>query len=101
MPDLSFRTLTVNLCWTWERCHEVSVRAILNESLRPSGCLRPPGCRWRNLRNFQVSENKKGSSGRTRTYNPPVNRGIPSCCWELRIVAGSFIFLRLPLLRCC
>jgi hypothetical protein len=30
---------------------------------------------------------EKGSSGRTRTYNPPVNRGLPCCCWELRIVA--------------
>jgi hypothetical protein len=44
---------------------------------------------------------RKGSSGRTRTYNPPVNRGLPCCCWELLIVADSFIVLLLPILRCC
>jgi hypothetical protein len=44
---------------------------------------------------------KPGSSGRTRTYNPPVNRGLPCCCWELRIVADSFIVLHLPILPCC
>src|SRR5262249_52007223 len=43
----------------------------------------------------------KGSSGRTRTYNPPVNRGLPCCCWELRIVADSFVVLHLSILASC
>ena len=44
---------------------------------------------------------KKGSSGRARTYNPPVNRGLPCYCWELRIVAESFIVFHLPMLVGC
>ena len=45
-----------------------------------------------------LGTDRPGSSGRTRTYNPPVNRGLPCCCWELRIVADSFIVLHLPVL---
>jgi hypothetical protein len=41
-----------------------------------SGYVRPSGYRSMTLPNLQVIENTKGSSGRTRTYNPPVNRPI-------------------------
>src|SRR5215467_8467314 len=41
--------------------------------LQPSGYVRPSGYLLLNLPNLQVIENKGGSSGRTRTYNPPVN----------------------------
>src|SRR5262245_42050892 len=70
-------------------------------SLRPSGYLQPSGYALKCLPDLQVIENKKGSSGRTRTYNPPVNRGIPCCCWELRNVADSLIVLHLRILMRC
>jgi len=41
-----------------------------------SGYVRPSGYRLRSLPDFQVIENKKGSSGRTGTYNSPVNSRI-------------------------
>jgi hypothetical protein len=42
---------------------------------------------------MQVIENRKGSSGRARTYNPPVDSRVKLKTWkvpmELRIVALS------------
>ena len=56
----------------------------LNFNVQPSGCVQPSGYRLMSLGNLQVIENKKGSSGRTRTYNPPVNscrnRFSANCC---------------------
>jgi hypothetical protein len=72
---------------------------IFRGNTRAATHVRPSGSRLRSLQNFQMMEIKKGSSDRTRTYK--VNSGLPRCCWELPIVADSFIALPLPILRYC
>src|SRR6516165_4869763 len=52
----------------------------------------PSGYRLRSFSDFQLIENNKGSSGRTRTYNPPVNRPIK----ELLPLFAGLCFKLLP-----
>jgi hypothetical protein len=44
-----------------------------NLNVQPSDCVQPSGYRLMSLSDLHVIEKMKGSSGRTRTYNPPVN----------------------------